>query len=329
MPSVTPPCLDKSQEDSVRALFKSVRATKYEDPVDQDAFLIASARSVLHFRPQAASFAASSDIGECVFAIRAALVSNNIRLTTTPDPIVNSISDFAGEIVRLRQTVRDRKRAQSEQLRAEEGAAARAARREALEFDAKRELNKSDPDVVSIPSDDEPMPMAPHPSPLRVKESSPSPSFRPSNEPPTHPDDLTIVTKAIPTGPRADRKATSTRVPRKRVRAPGTCDERSPLQPRPQPNIETIEPLVANTNHALKRRGVSPPPSQSRPSPEAQLRGRLARIEAELYRQSCATKHILWRLQSLPDPAIKVESQLRTCARTALCATSTKHPRPY
>ncbi|KAJ7725160.1 hypothetical protein B0H16DRAFT_1471945 [Mycena metata] len=182
MPSVTPPCLDKSQEDSVRTLFKSVRATKYEDPADQDAFLLAAARSVLHFRPQVASFAASSDIGECVFAIRTALVSNNIRLTTTPDPIISSISDFAGEIVRLRQTVRDRKRAQSEQLRAEEGVAARTARREALESAAKRELNKSDPDVVSIPSDDDPI--APHPSPLRVKsytkslqEESPSPSM--------------------------------------------------------------------------------------------------------------------------------------------------------
>ncbi|KAJ7782930.1 hypothetical protein B0H16DRAFT_1709761 [Mycena metata] len=92
---------------------------------------------------------------------------------------------------------------------------------------------------------------------------------------------------------------------------PPTCDERSPLQPRLQSNIETVEPLVADTNHALKRRGVSPSPPQSCPSPEAQLRGRLARIEAELYRQSCATKHILWRLQSLADLAIKVESQER------------------
>ncbi|KAJ7176534.1 hypothetical protein C8R46DRAFT_1029866 [Mycena filopes] len=186
MTSLSIPRLDQTEEDAVRALHKSVSATNYEDPVDQEAFLVASARSVLHFRQQVASFAASSEIGECIFTIRAALVRNNLRLATSPDPILSSITDFAGEIVRLRQDIRDRKQAQKERAHAENGAAARAARREALDFAAKRELNKSDPDTVSIPSDDE-QPIEPlHPSPLRVKPVSPPASPIPALLSPLH-----------------------------------------------------------------------------------------------------------------------------------------------
>lgn len=39
--------LTSAEAASVRALHKSVCATQYEDPVDQDTFLVASARSVV------------------------------------------------------------------------------------------------------------------------------------------------------------------------------------------------------------------------------------------------------------------------------------------
>ncbi|KAJ7607770.1 hypothetical protein DFH06DRAFT_1347329 [Mycena polygramma] len=172
MSSLDTPSLSQLEEHAVRALHKSVRATRYEDPVDQDAFLVASARTILQFRENIASFAASSEIGESVFAIRSALAQNNSRLSTPPDDIFASISDFAGEIARARQLLRDRKRAQTSRLRAEEGTAARAARREALEYAAK--CNKDhDSDVVSIPSDDDEPRASKQPSPLRVKACSP------------------------------------------------------------------------------------------------------------------------------------------------------------
>ncbi|KAJ7025500.1 hypothetical protein C8F04DRAFT_1299890 [Mycena alexandri] len=167
MPSPAPLRLQESEEYAIRSLHKTIRATRYEDPVDQDAFLVASARSVV------ASFAEFSDIGECVFTIRVALVANNLRLKTPPDAILGPITDFAGEIVRFRQTIRDRKNVQREQVCAEQGAAARAARREALESAARHELNKSAADTVSIPSDDEEPAEPPHPSPLRVKAMPP------------------------------------------------------------------------------------------------------------------------------------------------------------
>ncbi|KAJ7753266.1 hypothetical protein B0H16DRAFT_1690877 [Mycena metata] len=163
MPSSHIPLLDKSDEDAIRTLHKSVRATSYEDAIDQDAFLVASARSILQFRKQVMSFALSSDLGECAFLIRTKMAQNYPRLGTPPGEIFVSISDFVGEIARSRQLIRDRKRAHNERVRAEEAVVARAARHDALEFAAQR-----DPDVVSIPSDDESR-IARHPSPLIVK----------------------------------------------------------------------------------------------------------------------------------------------------------------
>ncbi|KAJ7479654.1 hypothetical protein FB451DRAFT_1556526 [Mycena latifolia] len=154
MSSFDAPRLDKAEEDAVRALHKSVRATAYEDPVDQDAFLIASARSVLQFRKQVASFALTPEVGECVFTIRSKLAQNNSRLGAPPDDIFSSITNFAGEIARSRQLYRDRKRAKAARLRAEEGVAARAEHREALEYAAKlqNQIHSPDEDAVSIPS---------------------------------------------------------------------------------------------------------------------------------------------------------------------------------
>jgi hypothetical protein len=79
----------------------------------------------------------TADIAECVFAIRSQLHSNNSRLGTPPDEAFSTISDFAGEIARTRQLYRDRKRAQTARISAEEGVAARAERREALKHAAK------------------------------------------------------------------------------------------------------------------------------------------------------------------------------------------------
>lgn len=39
--------LSKAGEDLIRQLFKTIRATRYEDPVDQDSFLTASANTVV------------------------------------------------------------------------------------------------------------------------------------------------------------------------------------------------------------------------------------------------------------------------------------------
>ncbi|KAJ7466666.1 hypothetical protein B0H11DRAFT_2197569 [Mycena galericulata] len=173
MPSLDTPCLPKSKQDAIRLLHKTVRATRYDDPVDQDAFLVASAHSVLALREHVASFALSPELSECVFTIRTALNHNNARFESTSGEVLAAISDFAGEIVRSRQLIRDRNRAQSTRLRAEEGAAARAERREALQYAKKKRPLSPDEDAISIPSEDEESFMNDHPAPLTVEPSSP------------------------------------------------------------------------------------------------------------------------------------------------------------
>ncbi|KAF7356000.1 hypothetical protein MVEN_00929400 [Mycena venus] len=157
MSSFQSPRLSKADEDAVRKLHKTVRATRFDDPVDQDSFLVASAESVLQFRPQIASFASIPDVGECVFAIRAQLQSNNARLNTPSIGVLADIQDFAGEIARTRQLFRDRRRAQTDRVRAAEGVAARAERRAALEQTSQlhQRIASPDDDAVSIPSSDE------------------------------------------------------------------------------------------------------------------------------------------------------------------------------
>ncbi|KAJ6592455.1 hypothetical protein B0H19DRAFT_1245331 [Mycena capillaripes] len=166
MASFDAPLLSSAEEASIRSLHKSVRATQYEDPVDQDAFLVASAHSVLGFQPQIASFAMSSDIGECVFAIRSKMLQNNTRLRTPPDASFASLTDFAGEIVRKRQLLRERKRAQDTRSSGAKAAANRAERRRALRHAAGEPSASSDSDAVSIPSDDEDAPSDRQPGPI-------------------------------------------------------------------------------------------------------------------------------------------------------------------
>ncbi|KAJ6447863.1 hypothetical protein C8R45DRAFT_948310 [Mycena sanguinolenta] len=142
------------EQDIVLGLHNTLRTTHYDDPVDQDAFLVSTGRSVLQFRPQITSFASNPDLAECVFALRSQMQQNNTRLTTPPSDVYNAIVLFAGEIVRKRHLLRDRKRAQVSRLSGAAGAAARAQRRDALRH-AKKINVVPDDDSVSIPSSDE------------------------------------------------------------------------------------------------------------------------------------------------------------------------------
>ncbi|KAJ7191978.1 hypothetical protein GGX14DRAFT_406799 [Mycena pura] len=130
------PRLSPSDEDAVRKLLKTVRATRYDDPVDQDAFLAASANSLLHFRPFIVSFALNPEFADCVLTLRSLMQSNLGRLGGAPSDAFTAIQDFAGEIARKRQLYRERKQARASRARAAEGAAARAERRAALEHAA-------------------------------------------------------------------------------------------------------------------------------------------------------------------------------------------------
>ncbi|KAJ7848046.1 hypothetical protein B0H14DRAFT_2583269 [Mycena olivaceomarginata] len=149
-----PGSLSKANEEIVRKVFKTIRATKYEDPVDQAAFLVDSANTVLEFRPQVASFALVPELGECVFTIRSMMHTNNTHLGTPFSDAFISIQDFAGEIIRKRQLFRERRRANADRVRAAEGAAARIERNTALEHAANTDKAPPSPneDAVSIPS---------------------------------------------------------------------------------------------------------------------------------------------------------------------------------
>ncbi|KAJ7215468.1 hypothetical protein GGX14DRAFT_562680 [Mycena pura] len=170
------PRLTNSDEAAILKLLRAVRATQYDDPVDQDEFLVASAKSVLEFRPQVASFAMTPEVGECVSTIRTHMARNNAKLKTPPNDVFADIQDFAGEIVRKRQLFRDRQLAKIEVRRGVEGAAARAERRDALEYAAKIKKSLPDDDAVSIPSSDENSE-----PPSSIKCSLPTPVEKPSN----------------------------------------------------------------------------------------------------------------------------------------------------
>ncbi|KAJ6521382.1 hypothetical protein DFH09DRAFT_1331259 [Mycena vulgaris] len=195
MSSFNTPSLLRSEEDTVRLLHKSVRATHYDDPLDQDTFLVASARSILQFRDQYTAFAASPELSECVFSIRMALHKNDARLDSTCGEVLTAISDFAGEIVRSRQLFCDRQRAQTTCLHAEEAAEAHTAHRDALAYANKKvgfpaldfcclsphpparplpalqRVLSPDSDIISIPSDDEDTPPNKDPIPSPIEDT--------------------------------------------------------------------------------------------------------------------------------------------------------------
>ncbi|KAJ7440353.1 hypothetical protein B0H11DRAFT_2253117 [Mycena galericulata] len=155
MPSLLPGSLSKADETVVRKLLKVVRATKYEDPVDQDDFLTDSANTVLNYRSRIDSFAVVAELGECVFTIRSMMHANGVRLGKPPSATFISLQDFAGEIVRKRQLFQERQRANAERVKVVEGMAARIARNEALEYASKQNDKppiSPDADAISIPS---------------------------------------------------------------------------------------------------------------------------------------------------------------------------------
>ncbi|KAJ7436543.1 hypothetical protein FB451DRAFT_1193839 [Mycena latifolia] len=201
MPSLDTSGLPKPEQDAIRLLHKTVRATCYDDPVDQDAFLVASAHSVLALREHVVSFASSQELSKCVFTIRIALHQNNSRFESTSGEVLAAISDFAGEIVRSHQLIRDCHHAQCTRLRAEAGAAARAEHREALQYANKKRALSPDEDTVSIPSDDEesfhhnacPISLAVEPSsPVNGNDTTAVPSPVQAG--------LSVITNAVPAG---------------------------------------------------------------------------------------------------------------------------------
>ncbi|KAJ7724290.1 hypothetical protein B0H14DRAFT_3519664 [Mycena olivaceomarginata] len=122
---------------------------------EEDSFLLGSAKLVLSFRAQVVSFAVVPELAECVFTIRSMMHSNNARLGTPLSDAFISLQDFAGEIVRKRQVIHDRKLAQADRARAAEGVAARLEHRAALEHAARvnnNTLPSPEEDELSIPS---------------------------------------------------------------------------------------------------------------------------------------------------------------------------------
>ncbi|KAJ6572484.1 hypothetical protein DFH09DRAFT_1312772 [Mycena vulgaris] len=155
MVSILPGSLSAPDAAIVRKLFKVLRATKYEDPVDQDTFLSESARTILPFRLQIASFALDSGLAECVFMLRSMMHANGTRLGAPPSSLFTAIQAFAGEIISKRHILQERKRANAERSRVADSIAARISRNAALEF-ATKETTKPpgspNDETVSIPS---------------------------------------------------------------------------------------------------------------------------------------------------------------------------------
>ncbi|KAJ6622602.1 hypothetical protein B0H10DRAFT_2013446 [Mycena sp. CBHHK59/15] len=297
-------CLSQAGEDVVRKLLKTIRATRYEDPVDQDSFLIASANTVLSLRPQVTSFATVPELAECVFTIRLMMHSNNARLKTPISETFIHIQDFTGEIIRKRQLICDRKHAQIDRIRAAEGIVARNERRIALEHAAcvnNKAACSPDEDAVSIPSTtdesggEEPVPKNPPTSPVTNDLTNIPASHQPVVEhSAAMPPVLSIVTKPIPTGPRAGLHAPAPQPSRKRRRV----GERENDGPQPQAQF-----FQGDSSRSVPHRAdCSAPVRSTAPPSEAQLRRRLAGVQAELHRLSCVHKTLRWQLQSLQQP---------------------------
>ncbi|KAJ6458810.1 hypothetical protein C8R45DRAFT_942653 [Mycena sanguinolenta] len=125
--------LSPADKTAIHRLHRTIRATRYEDPVDQEAFLTASGKTLLQFQQFITSFAQNHDLGECVFALKHQINLNNARLGVASNDLSDSLHSFTSDILAKRQEFRDRKAEHGERLRAAAGFAARAEWRATLE----------------------------------------------------------------------------------------------------------------------------------------------------------------------------------------------------
>ncbi|KAJ7333497.1 hypothetical protein DFH08DRAFT_966315 [Mycena albidolilacea] len=149
--SPTSSYLSKAGEDLVRKLYKTVQATRYKDPVDQDSFLTGSAKIVLSFRSQVLSFAVVPDLAECVFNIRSSMHNNYSCLATPFSDTFIHLQDFASEIAHKHQLIREQKRSQADRARTANDIAARIEHQAAFEHPAP--TADKDPPTSAITAD--------------------------------------------------------------------------------------------------------------------------------------------------------------------------------
>ncbi|KAK6966955.1 hypothetical protein R3P38DRAFT_3380838 [Favolaschia claudopus] len=151
--------LSKSEEDIIRSLHKTLRATRYEDPSDQRKFLEDCARVLLVFQNRPSSFAMSTELGEYVFLLRAEMHKNSLVLPSPASNCYSAVVDFAGKVARKRiEYFRNLKLAPIKPLPAIDAAKANGSQQEVPDAVAHTSKTSSTPvgdDAVSIPSDDE------------------------------------------------------------------------------------------------------------------------------------------------------------------------------
>ncbi|KAK7016825.1 hypothetical protein R3P38DRAFT_3561778 [Favolaschia claudopus] len=225
----------KSEEETIRMKLKTLRATHYEDPMDQKMFLEHTALCILDFRSKVDAFALNAELAQIIFVLRSALHDIHSRAPNPPSVTYPALVAFANEIIQRRQTIIIQTRATVHRLSGIEAARVRAERRQFLKDTTSTISAVKDDDMVSIPSSDtdvEPSTpavevstvgastvLAPPPSPIQVLLSAAVPvagNTEPVAEPPaqrpnTRPTGLTIITRPIPTGPRADRNSSNKR----------------------------------------------------------------------------------------------------------------------
>ncbi|KAJ7905888.1 hypothetical protein B0H13DRAFT_2334090 [Mycena leptocephala] len=326
MSSFDGPLLSQSEQTIVRVLHKTILATHYDDPADQEPS--SQFPLILCFNFASSCFFASTpDLSECVFQLRTLIHRNNSLLKAPSNKTLDAITSFAGEIVQKRQLLRERAKASKARASGAMAAAARSERRAALKLAAISPAILAGRRPVSIPSSDEepdspippsknealpaintavssaPVPVRSHTgliSPLseleglllRVQLSAPlagqlnSPPL--SN--PSLPDLEPIVSPLSPVVHRNDRVKRKRRVTFPRVYYDRALSRRRVLIP---PNSVPI--ARSNTNRNDPRARVRVPPSAT------QLRWRIANVQAEIRRLACAHKHLSWQLQVVED----------------------------
>ncbi|KAK7034173.1 hypothetical protein R3P38DRAFT_3496502 [Favolaschia claudopus] len=259
--------LSKAEEDIIRSVHKTLRATHYEDPSDQKKFLEECARVLLVFRNRPSSFAMSTELGEYVFLLRAEMHKNSLVLPSPASNYYSSVVDFAGKVARKRiEYFRNLKLAPIKPLPAIDAAKANESHQEAPDAVActsKAPVTLGDDDAVSIPSDDEyevvarpstPIPELLSPLPelqslmlsLRLNGVAP---FSPSSPSPSLPDLVPIESptlQALPPFHANDAvQVERGRIPRIPTPYPYQRPRRLPIL-APMPVLASRDPRLAN-----------------------------------------------------------------------------------